>query len=342
MYELRKHGSVGKVKDAWISLYGRSSTLSPYQEYHYCSVVEQYPLMLKRHRLKNVVYELCEPGGRTVMLLPLHLRKSAGVTIAYLWGEFSRSAHLDFVYGDEVAPETFMAALDLVARDLGKVSFALNRIQAGSRLNEAIQNGGTPWSSPPDKVVRCVHIPLAESFDAYLGSLSKNTHHYLRNNRNHLKADGKRHEVRTFLNQPIPRETLVRLFRLHEKRYREKGNGRGVARFLPVPWFIRLNPTIMALGELANAFCSILYIEGDVAAFCAGFSCRDNKVLLPFFAIDSDFSRYAPGGLLITETVMELIERGYRYLDLSRGGERYKFMYGGVEHYNYHYQLAAL
>jgi CelD/BcsL family acetyltransferase involved in cellulose biosynthesis len=102
-----------------------------------------------------------------------------------------------------------------------------------------------------------------------------------------------------------------------------------------------LNPAIIALNRLPNVFYSIISIDQKMAGFCAGFTSADGCTSIPFLAIDSRFSQYSPGGLLITETIRQLINQGrVTSLDLARGDEQYKFTYGGAEHTNYSYDIA--
>ena len=130
------------------------------------------------------------------------------------------------------------------------------------------------------------------------------------------------------------------LFRLYKKRLSDKMQIVSVQRFLP--WFLRMlfNPTFIALKKLPNVFYTIIRIDNAIAGFCAGFASRDGKIILPFVSINSAFKRYSPGGILITETIKYLITNtDYKYFDLSRGNEKYKYDYGGTEHFNFNYEI---
>jgi len=51
---------------------------------------------------------------------------------------------------------------------------------------------------------------------------------------------------------------------------------------------------------------------------------------------------YCPGGLLINETIKAIGAQNKAdiiSLDLSRGDEKYKYTYGGGEHYNYSFAV---
>lgn len=54
----------------------------------------------------------------------------------------------------------------------------------------------------------------------------------------------------------------------------------------------------------------------------------------------SDFSKLAPGRVMISESVKHLQKNTkIRCIDVSCGDERYKFDMGGHAHYNYRYVL---
>ena len=327
------------VKDTWAMLHDTNAGLSPYQEYEYCSIVGKCPGLLMKYTIKNIIYELHDTHDQPVMLIPLHLEKTNTQTIAYLWGTFSQSGHLDLIYNNLIKTEAFMTALELIKRDIGTVKFVLNGIQERSRLHELFRPDVNNLNYSVKRSV-CVQIPVPFSFDEYLNSLSKHARQNLRTSFNRLKTDHKSLEVKTFVNKPIPADVLVRLFTLYWKRCAEKQLPLGPKRLLPV--FLRnlFNPTIRAFKLLANTFHSIVYIDKKIAGFCAGFSYREEKIIIPFLAIESAFSRYSPGMILVTETIKYLIEHHhYQYLDLSRGNEKYKYDCGGKDHFNYNYVI---
>jgi len=73
MYRLIKHTDLHVVKDVWNTLYNHNTRLTPYQQYSYCSLINEYSAVLKRNHLKNVIYELRDAHDQTVMLIPLHI-----------------------------------------------------------------------------------------------------------------------------------------------------------------------------------------------------------------------------------------------------------------------------
>ena len=59
-------------------------------------------------------------------------------------------------------------------------------------------------------------------------------------------------------------------------------------------------------------------------------------VVIRRLAINSKYNVYCLERIPITQTIKWLIENTkIRNLELSRGDEKYKYAYGGKEHYNY-------
>lgn len=84
-----------------------------------------------------------------------------------------------------------------------------------------------------------------------------------------------------------------------------------------------------------NTFHALLFINGELASFMAGFMDHEQqKLVIPRLAIDHAFKFYSPGYVLLCETMRQLIANtAIRELDLSRGDERYKFDLGGQPYY---------
>ena len=63
-------------------------------------------------------------------------------------------------------------------------------------------------------------------------------------------------------------------------------------------------------------------------------------VSVPRLAIDSEYSFYSPGYVLINEVIKYIAAHPVlNELDLSRGDEKYKLDFGGKLYYTYDYDL---
>ncbi|BDU73303.1 GNAT family N-acetyltransferase [Mesoterricola silvestris] len=341
MPRLILHTDLRSAEGPWRALYGDGREHTPFQGFDYCSIVGRFFLLSTRPLYRNRVYEVRDDADRTVLLLPLHVGRGAMAGQAFLWGEFSQAGYLEAITGEATTAGALRFALEAIAGGR-PMAFTFSRVRAGSRMDRLVEAAFGP-AELERKEMPCAHIPLGVDFDGYLGGLAKGHRQKLRAAARRLEADGRRWEVRTFLDQPMPFATQLRLFDLYWRRMRQKGVNFKVRKYFPYclrRWF---NPTILALGRLPNTCYAILHIDGAVAGFCAGFRAGDGSITLPFLAVEGRFGAYSPGGLLIQGTIRHLLERNDTpVLDLARGNERYKFDYGGVAHANHCYTIRVV
>ena len=71
-----------------------------------------------------------------------------------------------------------------------------------------------------------------------------------------------------------------------------------------------------------------------------GVKSRNSTLIIPRLVLNDKFARYSTGIMLINETMKSLIaEKSSCCLDLAIGNENYKFVMGGVPHYNYKFEV---
>ena len=94
-----------------------------------------------------------------------------------------------------------------------------------------------------------------------------------------------------------------------------------------------------ALLEYRDKLFSGIFLNNVLVASLNGVVSNDGKAIITRLSVNKEYGVYCPGGLLINETIKTLCngKNTIKSLDLSRGGEQYKYDYGGVEHYNYTY-----
>jgi hypothetical protein len=339
MFKLRIHTSLKKIRKKWIFLYEKNKYFSPYQSFEINLIIKNCKVFnLKRLFLKSFFIELLDSAGNTCMIAPLYLKKKKKYIEIYFFGDFCSTGYLDFIYADNISSDVFKIFFELITEKYGKVKFILNKLNERSILNNYLLSNEKDYKISVQKNV-CVHIPLKETFDVYWDGLSKNTKQNIRTSRNRLEKDCLNFIINTSVDKQMPDKLLRELYNIYWKRalYRMVGSAKS-----HVPKFLRnyLYPIIVAHKKLNNVFYSVLRIEGNVAGFCSGFISKDKRIVVPYLAIDDHFSRYSPGGLLLVNTIKDLLEmKEFISLDLSRGDESYKYTYGGVEHINYHYEF---
>jgi CelD/BcsL family acetyltransferase involved in cellulose biosynthesis len=120
------------------------------------------------------------------------------------------------------------------------------------------------------------------------------------------------------------------LFRLHETRWRERGEA-GVLASPAVRDFHR---------EAARGFCEAgmlrlyrLRIAGALAGVYYGFHCN-GKAYAYLGGFAPDMPRLSPGAQLLYHAICAAIDEGAQEFHFLRGGETYKYAWGAVDRFN--------
>lgn len=125
----------------------------------------------------------------------------------------------------------------------------------------------------------------------------------------------------------IDLKTLTESRRIYRRRQAERYGHRGPIAAL---YFAALNYISLSIpGD--RGYLAVLRIGGRIAATMEGYVNRSRRALeMPRLSMDSSFSEYGPGRLLVAECVRWMLaETDLRILDLCRGDERYKRELGG-------------
>lgn len=180
------------------------------------------------------------------------------------------------------------------------------------------------------------HVPLAEfaTHEDYVASLNKNIYKNIRKAYNHLKTDSKSMRLRVYTHEDMPdRSYMLTLWKLYLRRkmaWRHRKTGALSELGIGIK---ALHESISgcagsSLRALPQAELYVLDIDEKPAAFMIVYRHR-NHLLMPKLAIDTYFSRYSPGILLILEASKRWIAEGVADFDMCRGDERYKKEMGG-------------
>ena len=206
--------------------------------------------------------------------------------------------------------------------------YRLTRIRESTRLACILNEGIARYaisSTSRENVLIC----FPRGYDAWFQSLSKSARQNLRTAYNRLDKDGETVRLEVGSGAQLPRSLMNRFFDIYIQRHNERYEVETSA-FKSV--YLRyLDFSTRALLNNAKAFHIYIYISNQIAGFCSGYLDRDAFVI-PRLSIDSTFSRYSPGYLLISEAIkwFEANNSNVREIDLSEGTEKYKLDLGGT------------
>ncbi|MEN6460264.1 MAG: GNAT family N-acetyltransferase [Syntrophomonas sp.] len=314
------------IEDIWDDLYQNNSHISPYMSYSFQKTYKRYLwLGSKRFGMQYLCYVVYD-GAEAIAIIPLIRRRND----YYLAGDLCATGYLDCIYSDQITDRQMEEIEKLLKEKAGAgTKFHLNKLNQSSLLMQHYASRVSPERAT------CVSISLPDSYDDYFASLSKSVRQNVRTAKNRMQREGKEWNVETTVGVPVSWSLSKQLLEVYNKRL-EKRDGKKVG---AITRYVRehFNPITLAASHMKDNIVSILYIDGRIAAFMMGLiDNRERTALIPRLAIDSDYSVYCPGFLLVCEASRFLIAHTQvRNLDLSRGDEQYKYSLGGTEHFNY-------
>jgi CelD/BcsL family acetyltransferase involved in cellulose biosynthesis len=192
---------------------------------------------------------------------------------------------------------------------------------------------------PPDALLRsappivewretdpCPVLSLSPGVDGLRASIPSATHRKLRMNRNRAELVGGA-AVQVATAETLP-DLLEALFRLHESRW----SGHGVLADPQVQAFHReAAPLLLAAGALR---LGVLSLCGTAAAACYALLAGPRRILFYLSGYDASFARQSPGTLLLGAMLEDAVREGREEAHFLRGGERYKYAWGGRDRMN--------
>lgn len=187
---------------------------------------------------------------------------------------------------------------------------------------------------------KCVAINVPNEYQLWYAALSKSMRQNVRTMYNRIDTDTARLETKVYIRQRVDVRTYGAIQKMYAKRTIEKNNWN---QNIPgIKWTVYMlkkhNGFVKALNNENNSFHSVIYLNGTIVAFMSGVIANNSELIIPHLAYDSNYKRYSPGILLVSETIKYLAEhKEYKVLDLSCGSEEYKYTLGGLEYLVYEY-----
>ena len=328
MVEIKKMPFSALEKD-WNRLYAAGKNLPPYMEYAFQKTYKKHLWISPRRIGFRYMCYAAVKDGEIICIIPVIECKGK----RYLGGDWSPTGHLDFVYSQDLAEETLQEVVTALKKTIG--SLRINKLPEESKLQQLLSRTYKCADTPKT----CVNIPFGDDYDAYFACLSKSVRQNNRTAKNRLTREGKTFRVETFVGGGESKDYVKEAYRIYTERSNERYHHNMKV------WEVFLKEHFQAvsleLQKSDNRMWSFLFIDDEMAGFMGGFTTVEGtRVVIPRLAINGKYSLYCPGNLLIAETVRNLMgTTAIRNLDLSRGGETYKYSMGGIPYGNWEYEL---
>jgi CelD/BcsL family acetyltransferase involved in cellulose biosynthesis len=266
------------------------------------------------------------PDGRLVALAPFYITRSFPSGLGALRLSFIADTYVGSDYlGIISEPGYEQAAVKEIARTLLRNHRRWDYIELrdcgdnplSASFYECLREIGLTTYSTAASI--CYHIPLPESFDQYLATLSTGLRCNFRRRWKALQRDAQAELVR-FSNVADIEQHFSELVRLHRTRFEHSGRqsaflASGVQAFHED-----------AVRALANRGCArLLLLLANGRAVAALYALSIGKTF-QFYqcGMDPDWLRSGVGQVLVGKAIEEAINTGHVDFDFLRGGESYK------------------
>lgn len=328
------------LKQIWQKLYADNSYLFPYSSWEYNEQIYKYIKVKPSSMFQKNYFLAYEEEKKPLVLFPLYLKKNK----LRLFGEnISGAGHLDLLYDAAITEKQLKNAFaELKSMFPGKI-LELRMINERSKLfkflkgiAEAGADAVFPVKAEEERV--CVKIPFPDSYEEYERGLSRHSRNNLRNAYSKARRDKQDISIKVIQGAFTDKALLSDAMKIYTKRESERKHR--CINFFPYIKNRYFSSMVWAMETLASHYTFFFFLNNKLAAFMTGFATNYNEIVFPYVAIDSKYAVYSPGKLMISEVVKYLQNYdSIRGLDLSRGDEHYKFVMGGVRHYNYKFEI---
>ena len=309
------HDSLEAVgSDAWNALHAESRLRSPFLAWTWQREWVGVFGEGRRLELRRVV----DGTGRLVALLPLVEIQADRWLLA---GGSDVSDYLDLIAVRDREDEAWAALLGARASD--RSVWELHAVPAASPTVTALPALAAAIGLAAETAVeeRCPILPLPDTWDALLASLSGKHRHELTRKLRRFDREVPEWRV-TWADTPAAIDARLDDFLGLHRRSRE-----GKAKFMDARmerFFRRVVPALAAHGGARLALLDLP--EGPIASFVT--LEWDGTVGLYNSGFHPERAPLSPGLVLLAHVIRDAIERGRRRFDFLRGEERYKYEFG--------------
>lgn len=326
------------LRQIWEKLYTGNPYIFPYSSYEYNEQIIRYMKVKPATIGQKNYFVVYEEEGKPIVMFPLYVKKD---TLHLLGQNISGAGHLDVLYNADIQPDQWKSALSELQSIFPGKKLQLTMVNERSKLCQFLREvteDRTLYSVKADMDRVCVKIPFPDTYEDYEQGLSRNSRSNLHKAYSKIRRNQMDMSLQVVQGPFIDKSLLSEVMKIYTKRESERKHRS--MNFFPYLKHRYFSALVWAMEALDAHYTFCLFLNHKPAAFMTGFVTNYNEIVFPYVAIDSSFGSYAPGKLMIAESIKWLqAHTQIRGLDLSRGDERYKLEMGGVCHYNYRFEI---
>jgi hypothetical protein len=302
---------------------------SPYQNIDYIKFALRKHYFYSLIRMTRPFFIKFSVKGEAVMILPLS--KSIFRSQYFMFGDRAGLGYVDVICPKHHSLPNIKACFEMLMEEFSNSVFHFNRVKQGSLIYQVLKD-----ISVPRHIEDCVKIDLVNNYEDYFKILSKNAKQNFRTANNRILKASREISFNHIHGREITQDILDEMIVLYLKRlssYKERVN------FFDEIFYRNFDLGFASIKNLDFTEIFLIYIDDKLAGFM--FCLRNgDELLVPRLAIDTSFSFYSPGVLLVNSVIKYLYNEGVTStLDLMQGKETYKLQLGGKIHQCYSFEL---
>lgn len=338
---MNKTTSIDEIKELWEALYNKgNSSFSPYQSFEWNKCLEINNK--KKLKSKPIIYYYFDD-----FIAPLIV--DARLKEVKILGAEDSSDYLSFVF--DCNEQSFNAKLMEIIKKFPNYKITLSKINESSEMFSFIKKFLVDNKIDyVDNESICVEIPLGMSFDDYFNSLTKS---HRQNYRTAINKIHREHLDYSFYlnNGKVSQKKAHQLFHIYKKRRQNVTNKTLISKIKyliknAIKRIIKKNQfDCLSHYSLNNDVILFeIFINNRLAAFYEGVYDKNNsRIIISRVATNKKFYWCSPGQIALVDAIKYLASsdkfKNVKYLDLTRGAEKYKYDFGGKEHKNHSYSF---
>lgn len=312
----KSYPTIYQVKKYWQKII-RNDDHRIYQTYLFNKIcfesrIFSFSNILKRN--KKCCFIVAFKDNEPICIAPLNIDVNPEISISLL-GSGTNAGYLDFIYSEEVSEIDILEVLNKCRKKFTNAKFDFLYVKK---------------TSPLFNVLRCKSITKnyaihLNTYDEYFSSLSKSTRQNIRTANNRIKNDELNFNLLVYDKNSSCLEKVIKKVNVIYQKRRTEWNR--INQF-PSPYKMKRiqkrDVVYHSMRKIESSIIVVLEIEEHICAFFMGYK-FSNIIYIPRLAIDTKYSRYSVGILLINEYLKTISGTDNEFIfDLGRGEEQYK------------------
>ena len=324
--------NIKRIRSVWEELYSESEEmLTPYQSYSInYDYYNSFYFSPKRWKYKPV-FVVAKEAYKVIAIIPCCESKN------YVEDFCSQSPidYYDWIVSPKLKDEDWNELFEGLKKLFNGKKFFFHRIRNTSKLFEFFNTKSNEIQITEDEL--CGNNLDCSDWDNWYNDLSKHMRQNLRTAYNKIQKENKSLKLHVFTSDNWNENTFYEECRnFYEDRCFTKNH----MRFRKIKDILRrkYNPIGISLSTHRNRIMFVLTLDGLPVSFFAGFFSNTENLVIPRLSMNEKYSKYDVVSLLVSEAIKYLntcVFPQIKMLDLTRGGEPYKFKLGAKEAFIY-------